>query len=157
MADVPFKGEFKMATEATGAESGTDYSANFVSMMPDPQRAAIDFGPYLADNFTYQQPGPTSCPFTLTLEGLTQTQILALHANFAAGDLMECKYMPLAGTIDTPTTSNAQWTVQFYFLKPPPIPTVVGEKARFEMSCNARAAKLDDGANPVTYGTLTAT
>lgn len=154
MADVPFLGEFKMATEATGAESGTDYSCNFMGADVAPESNLLDFGPYLCDNFSSQEPGSFSVPITLRMQRLTAAQKLALHANFKARDLMEFKYMPLAGTIDSPTTTNMQWTVQFYLSTPPPIPTVVDEIATWEMTINATGAILDDGASPVTYGTL---
>lgn len=154
---TPFLGEFKMATEATGAESGTDYSGNFVSTMVDPTGDTIEYGPYLSTNFKYHAIGPFSVPIKLVMEGLTQVQIKALHANFAARSLMEFKYMAFEGTIDSPSTTNMQWTVQFSLPKPPPMSTVVGDKARWEFDINAQAASLDDGGGtPVTYGTLTA-
>lgn len=154
MANAPFLGEFKMATEAVGAESGTDYSPNYIKSGINPTAAMITIGPHLSDNFSFDEPGPFSLPVTLTLDNLTQAQILALHANFNARSLMEFKFMHTAGTIDTPSATNMQWTVQFYMPMPPPVPTEVGAKATWEFTVNAKAGILTDGASPQNYGTV---
>lgn len=153
MAELPKKGLFYLDTEANGAEA-TDMSQYYTTSEVVAGRTVIPRGPILSTNHRDAIVGSTEVTLNFSLQRLTEAlKYSELWVPWNDCTLMEAKFLPLAGTVDSPTAANPQETFQFYLVNAPTSPRVMDELYTYESGAIGCTYYLwDDGTNSISAG-----
>jgi len=149
--NTPFEGEFSLVKNLA---ANVDFSDNYTVMTAVTDRVKIQLGPFLSTDHREELVGSSAATVNVSLQKLTAAQIIAFAKNWKDKDLMHLKFMAEAGTLDTPTATNIQFSAQFFLVFQPMLPMEQDAVYTYETGdIQAVFSEIDDGTDQVTVGT----